>query len=129
MDITPFEIYLLLQMDTIISFLKILLFFSLMLSALAGAGWLMAFEDYEREVRNWSGRMLRLALPLLLFSSITYTLTPSTKTLVTMYSVPEVLQVLKSDKAQELGGKALVGVEKLLNSYIEEGLDHEPSTD
>lgn len=122
MDITPFEIYLIMQMDSFKATFGLVAFGLTVLLAVTVFGCAVStVEDHETKgFFRKAAVAIGATLTIIVASNAFF---PSTKTMVTMYAIPETLSVLQSDASKRIGDKTLKGVEKLLDTYLADKTD------
>ena len=94
MEISPLEIYFIMQADSIVAMAKGLIFFPLTLIVFSAIFNLVTVgEDTveAKSMRDLANKAMPISLICLLVLALVASLTPSSKTLAVMYLVPEVM--------------------------------------
>ena len=89
--ITPFQIYLVMQLDSFLSIFTAFLIFSFLY---AGVVCLFHLNDFSEEKKQkWPSRKkaIKLAVSIFFVSSVLLSLTPSTKTAAAMIVIPAIV--------------------------------------
>ncbi len=122
MELSPLLIYIIMQADSFITVAGTILFGAAVIGGVSGIFYLANIidrrerEDGQRILR----RICRSACGMLAATILIVVLTPSTKTLVAMYSIPTALELAKDVNLDETALKAVRSVNKLLDGYLEE---------
>jgi hypothetical protein len=113
MEITPFEIYLIMQAAHVIVVFAVL-------GSFAGLGTAMLFfaAVIGEEEQHWPTIKYRL-IPITLVCFFLATVIPSTKTLIAMYGIPAAIQVAGDAELDETATKSIKAINKLLDTYLE----------
>lgn len=102
MEITPFEIYLVMQMNSLCVLLLILCLATGGISVLSFIELLCPFATEEK--RTFLKKVLKISVPLSIVFLLLFAVTPSTKTVAAMYVVPK---VVNNENAQKLPDEML----------------------
>lgn len=89
---SPFEVYLMFQADSLIGFFTGAAIFTLVATTLGGLFWLFSCDedcDFPPQVHKALGRGTSVALIVVVLASLGATLTPSTKTIAAMVVLPK----------------------------------------
>ena len=119
---TALLIYLVMQLDNIRDLFGVILVFSLIMSGVALFFMILFVIDHDTDnetyiaVSRWFKRGVLIALA----SAIIFTVIPSTKTAIYMIGGAGVVELLQSEQAQEVGGKAYQLLMKKLNKELAE---------
>lgn len=108
MDISMFDIYLVMQADTFRELFKMGMLFFFVWYIVWGAIHIIS----EGEVREPN---LKFFLPIVIISGLLFTVTPKTTTLVAMYGIPT---IINNEEVQKVPTKAVQALNKLFDSYI-----------
>lgn len=118
--ITPFQMYLLLMLDSICAVTTIitivLAFITFMIGIMSVAG------DVNEEDHKCARKLLKYLVPIFVLSLLSAVFIPNTKQAATIFLVPK---VLNNEKVQDIGQNGLDlanNLLKLSNEYIEKNL-------
>lgn len=115
--ITPWAIYLILQLDSIINFFSAVVFISSLITVGILIPVIYAISESQIELyKKLKPFLINSVISLAIFSII-FTLIPSTKTALAMYTIPD---ILNNKKVQAIPDKAL----DLINQKLDEYLKH-----
>lgn len=102
MEITPFEIYLVMQMNSLCWLLLILCLVTGGISVVSFIELLSVFTTEEK--RTPLKRVLKISVPLSIVFLLLFVFTPSTKTVAAMYVVPK---IVNNENVQKLPDEML----------------------
>ena len=110
------------QLDSIRDFLFFIVVISAIASGVALFFMLMIVLDNETDSELYItiSRCFKKIAPIALASMLIYTLVPSTKTAIYMVGGSGVVEILQSEQAQEVGGKAYRLLMKKLDDELKE---------
>lgn len=118
--ITPFQMYLLLMLDSICVVTAIitivLAFITFIFGVMSVAG------DVNEEDQKYARKLLKYLVPIFVLSLLSAVFIPNTKQAATIFLVPK---VLNNEKVQDIGQNGLDlanNLLKLSNEYIEKNL-------
>lgn len=114
--ISPWLIYWVMQADTIIGTMEFLSFMGGALVVLLLAAALLSEGELWPSVK----RPIKISLPITILFVVIVSFMPPTKTLVTVFSVPTLIQAANSLELDETAKKSISAVNKLLDAYIED---------
>lgn len=118
--ITPFQMYLLLMLDSICMMTAIITALLALITCVIAA--ISVDSDARYECREWARKQLKCLIPIFVLSLLLATFIPNTKQAATIFLVPK---VLNSEKIQDIGQNGLDlanNLLKLSNEYIEKNL-------
>lgn len=90
MNITPFEVYLIMQADAFVEFLLILIVVCLISAAYKSALMMSGQDSEEENIATWKN--INYTFLVVLVISVLALAIPSTKELVAMYVIPKLAQ-------------------------------------
>ena len=119
---TAFLIYLVMQLDTVNGLLGAIVTISLCVLSLMAffMAMLILDNDTDEEAYKVLSQWFKKIVPVALAFSLIFTLMPSTKTAIYMTGGAGVVEILQSEQAQEVGGKAYRLLMKKLDEELEE---------
>lgn len=90
---TPFEIYLVMQLDSIVTLFGWMLAFSVLSIVALFVGWAASAPDAKTDeeaalINSFTAKWMGRCLGVIILSSLLYAFTPSTKTAAAMFIVP-----------------------------------------
>ena len=116
---TPFEIYLLLTLDSVLGFLiSATIFFGI---AVIGSSCVFMVADdgyYDKKIKAKAKKVAVFAVPLMTFFWLAAVLTPSTKTAIAMYVIPPVMNSEAAKKVPDILNKSLELIGKKLDESL-----------
>jgi len=118
MDITPFDIYLIMQADSAVTAAAIILVFSSIIgvsSAVVSA----ACQDDPIHTAIFR-KMFKLAVVPWIISLVLAIALPSTKTLIAMYGIPATIEMAEGLELDETAKKAVKGINAILDNMAEQ---------
>lgn len=124
--ITPFQMYLLLMLDSICVVTAIITIVLAFITFIIGV--MSVANDVNEEDRESARKLLKYLVPVFLLSLLLAVFIPNTKQAATIFLVPK---VLNNEKVQDIGQNGLDlanNLLKLSNEYIEKNLITEEKT-
>lgn len=115
--VTPFAIYLILQLDSIYHLLLVMLAISLVCFGFFFIPSVFGIMDDDIKLYQRAKPYLKITGSLMIICILLVTFIPSTKTAIAMYTIPD---VLNNKKVQAIPDKAL----DLINQKLDEFLKH-----
>lgn len=119
MELTPFTIYMIFTADNVRALMIWFAVLSGLVTFAAAVCWVGFSSDGDYEMANRFYKFIkRVGAPVfLIFITMAATI-PSTKTLVAMYGIPELISAGKAVAESEIGTNAYKAVNKLLKDYV-----------
>ena len=119
---TALLIYLVMQLDSIRDLVGFILIFSLVASGVSLVFMILFVVDHDTDDKAYIAisRWFKRVAPIALASAIIFTIIPSSKTAIYMIGGAGVVEVLQSEQAQEVGGKAYRLLMKKLDEELAE---------
>ena len=118
--ITPFQMYLLLMLDSICTVTAITTIILAFVTFVIGV--MSVASDVDEEGHKWARKFLKYLVPIFVLSLLSAIFIPNTKQAATIFLVPK---VLNNEKVQDIGQNGLDlanNLLKLSNEYIEKNL-------
>lgn len=118
--ITPFQMYLLLMLDSVCAVTVIITIVLAFITFVFGA--MLVACDVNEEEQKYARKFLKYLVPVFVLSLLSAVFIPNTKQAATIFLVPK---VLNNEKVQDIGQNSLDlanNLLKLSNEYIEKNL-------
>lgn len=112
-----FNLYLIMMLDTILTVIVILSIISVVITLLSVGGIIIAYVDESEEDMQKAKKVLFLASPILLISTLSLVLIPSTKQAATLLILPPIINyTTNNEKLGELPDKII----DLANEWVDQ---------
>jgi hypothetical protein len=115
-NITPFEVYVILTMDSVVGLLWFLTSSSLILAVVAAIVYAMAVEDNEDEFASNIRKFAKPLIAVFSISALLLTFIPATKSMLLILGVPA---VANNEDIRNISSNGL----KLIDEYISDELE------
>lgn len=121
MEISPWLIYLILQLDSVIGILKGVIFVSSISTIVCLFVFAISSEfEKDEKLNRGAGKYAKKFGGILLVSAILIAIVPSTKTAILIYGLPQAAEYTGTLDLGDTGRKSIKVFNKMLDSYLME---------